>query len=700
MNNNTTQKKSLAETHPNIAKEWHPTKNGNLKPTNVTSGSGKKVWWICENKHVWAARISSRVGGAGCPICMNREVLIGYNDLATTHPEIAKEWHPTKNGELKPTDVVAGKKRAVWWVCDKGHEYKAMVCRRTKGNGCPICAGKEVLIGYNDLATTHPELAKEWHPTKNGELKPTDVTAGSGKKVWWQCENGHEWRAVIASRKIGRGCSYCSHHGTSRQEIILLYYIRKFSDVDVKHRAIIDKTEIDIFFCRNNIKIGIEYDGVYTHKDKKEQDIKKNKKCEKMGIKLYRIRENPLFPLNSTSVDLFCNAYRNDEYSKLIEKLIFDFFGVKTSINIEQDRFSIDAFFKLVEIEESFATRYPELAKEWHPTKNGKLKPEHVSHHSLNKVWWVCDRGHEYEAPVTQRSKGCGCPICAGKKVLIGYNDIATTHPMLAKEWHPTKNGNLKPVGVTAGSNKKVWWKCKDGHEYEATIGSRASGAGCPYCSNQKVLIGFNDIATTHPDLAKQWHPTKNGDLRPTDVVAGSHKEVYWRCEHGHTWKATVIQRSSGTKCPICANRRILIGFNDLATTHPEIAKQWHPTKNGGLKPTDVTAGSDKEIWWQCEHGHEWQAKVSKRKPGYGCPYCSNHRILVGFNDLATKYPEIAKEWHPTKNGDLKPTDVLAGSRRKVWWVNDKRGEWETSVYSRTQMLNNTSSKHKIKQNP
>ena len=326
-----------------------------------------------------------------------------------------------------------------------------------------------------------------------------------------------------------------------------------------------------------------------------------------------------------------------------------------------------------------------DLLNEWHPTKNAENTPHNIGYGSNKKVWWQCNKGHEWQASPNSRARGDSCPYCSNKKVLSGYNDLATTHPEIAKEWHPTKNSSIKPTMLTSGSNKKVWWKCKKGHEWEANVNNRArQNQGCPICSNKRVLQGYNDLATTHPEIAKEWHPTKNGDLNPTMVVAGSHQKVWWQCDKGHEWQAAVAWRYRGDKCPYCVNKKVLSGYNDLATTHPEIAKEWHPTKNGTLEPTDVIAGSEKKVWWLCDKGHEWQASlVNRTRQNQGCPFCSNRRVLQGYNDLATTHPEIAKEWHPTKNGELKPTMVTYGSKQKVWWQCDKGHEWETAISSR-----------------
>ena len=116
-------------------------------------------------------------------------MLEGFNDLTTTEPQLAKEWHPTRNAGLEPTEVTSGSNKKVWWQCitHPDHEWQARPLTRTGGSGCPICGAKKVLEGFNDLTTTEPQIAKEWHPTRNDDLKPTEVTRGSGKKIWWQC---------------------------------------------------------------------------------------------------------------------------------------------------------------------------------------------------------------------------------------------------------------------------------------------------------------------------------------------------------------------------------------------------------------------------------------------------------------------------------------------------------------------------------
>ena len=333
--------------------------------------------------------------------------------------------------------------------------------------------------------------------------------------------------------------------------------------------------------------------------------------------------------------------------------------------------------------EKRYVSDNAQLLSEWNWEKNTELRldPHKLTVGSERKVWWKCSKGHEWEAVCYSRTAGNQCPICSGRKVLVGYNDLSTLLPEIASQWHPSKNNLVTAKDVTINSHRKVWWLGACGHEWEAPVSERTRGRGCPICKSKKVVTGINDLATTNPFLAKQWHPYKN-EMSPTHVLPQSNKSVWWICEKGHEYITSPAHRTSrDSGCPICSNKQILIGCNDLATTHPEIASQWHPTKNK-LTPQQVTIGTEKKIWWVCEKGHEWEALVYSRK-NRGCPYCSGNKVLVGFNDLYTTHPELATQWHPTRNKNLTVFDVSAGSNRKVWWLGKCGHEWQSVICSR-----------------
>lgn len=265
----------------------------------------------------------------------------------------------------------------------------------------------------------------------------------------------------------------------------------------------------------------------------------------------------------------------------------------------------------------------PILANEWHPTKNKDLKPEHIGHKSGRRVWWQCQEGHEWEAQISNRSNGTRCPYCTGKRPIVGVNDLATTHPHLINEWHPTKNGEKQPEHFTKSSNHKIWWQCEKGHEWEAMITNRNKGAGCPYCKGLYPISGETDLATTHPHLVKEWHPTKNLPLTPQTCKYGSAKKVWWQCEKGHIWKASLLSRSHGSDCPTCS----LIKTRSFEEGNPHLVHEWHPTKNLPLKPSDIAQYSNQPIWWLGECGHEWSDLPLRRTKGKGCPHCKSEPL-------------------------------------------------------------------------
>ena len=490
---------SLAEARPDLAKEWNYEKNGDLKPEDVSCGSGKKVWWklpydVPDNypvehlrgKHFdfeWEAAIFSRNDGNGCPFLSGKAAWIGFNDLATINPELAAQWHPTKNGDLKPTQVTANANKKVWWklpyevpadypiVHLRGKhfdfEWEASIGNRIRGTSCPfLCQNPKVWKGFNDLATTNPSLAEEWDYKLNIGLTPSDITANSGKNVWWM--------------------------------------------------------------LRYNVP----------------------------------------------------NDYP-------VESLRGRFF----------------------------------------------------------KFEWITS--------VYNRSKGDDCPYLSGRAVWPGFNDLATINPELAAQWHPTKNGDLKPTQVTINSNKKVWWLYpyddpNTGKHFEfewtALINDRKNGNDCPFLSGKAVWPGFNDLATINPELAARWHPTKNEDLKPTQVTVDSNKKVWWMYPYDDPntgkhfefeWESSIHNRNKGNGCPYLSGQAVWSGFNDLATINQELAAQWHPTKNKNLKPTQVTANTNKKVWWMYPYDDpntgkhfefEWESSIHNRNKGSGCPYLTTYK--------------------------------------------------------------------------
>lgn len=421
----------LSTCFPSIAAEWHPSRNGKLSPVDVLPKSNRAVTWLCDQGHEWTAKVYHRTDGQGCPYCAGQHPIVGASDLQTVNPFITLEWNTDKNGNRMPSQYTDWSHQHIWWKCAHGHEWQAKICSRTEGKGCPVCSGKLLLAGFNDLATLAPNLAKEWHPERNGDRAPTQVTMHSNLSVWWRGKCGHEWLARVSNRANGTSCPYCNQS-------------------------------------------------------------------------------------------------------------------------------------RLVSEESSLAVINPALAKQWDTAKNAPLTPKDVTAYCNNAHWWRCEHGHSWKAVVSNRQFGKNCPYCSGLLAIVDENDLATVNPELALQWHPKKNGDEIPSHYLPLSNQIVWWKCSKGHEWKAAIFTRTLGSRCPYCSGARAIPGENDLETLRPDLAKQWHPEKNGGERPSHFLPYSSKKAWWICENGHEWLTRISCRMLGSDCPYCLGFKRYRSTNDL----------------------------------------------------------------------------------------------------------------------------------------
>ena len=199
--------------------------------------------------------------------------------------------------------------------------------------------------------------------------------------------------------------------------------------------------------------------------------------------------------------------------------------------------------------------------------------------------------------------------------------------PDLIPEWSD-KNGELTPENVTIGSHKMVWWKGTCGHEWEAIIKNRFNGSGCPYCSGNAVLPGFNDAASAASWVSEEWSK-KNGSLKPTDVTRQANRKVWWKGDCRHEWQARVADRvKKHTGCPYCTNEKFEIGVNDIFGMKPELAEEMICDYLGTANPRIYSPRSRAMVRWKCkECGCEWEAQINTRvNGGAGCPQCRRRR--------------------------------------------------------------------------
>ena len=417
-----------------LLEEWDYEENSKLdiSPENISYGSGIIAHWICkECNYRWPAQVRSRVRGNGCPDCYNQNrsniaskarittTLLDYCRNNLNKAYLLNEWDYEENNKLgiTPENIAFKSNKKVFWVCskDKRHKWEATIYSRVEGSGCPVCAGQKVLAGYNDIATTHPELVKEWDYQKNYPITPQEVIAGSIKRYYWKCSKcGHEWIASLNDRALGHtGCPECNKVGTSIQELAVYYYIKKiFPDTINCYKDL--NYELDIFIPA--IQTAIEFDGGLWHQNRLESDNKKDLNCKRDNIRLIRIREKELEP--TTSAEIIWINGNSDSYVEQGIKDLFEYmnWNYDFEINFSNDYSKFINIKNLREIENSLAVKFPEIAAQWHPTKNGSIKPINVSAFSSRKFWWQCPTcGHEWSAVVSGRTRGNNCPSCSGR---------------------------------------------------------------------------------------------------------------------------------------------------------------------------------------------------------------------------------------------------------------------------------------------
>lgn len=234
--------------------------------------------------------------------------------------------------------------------------------------------------------------------------------------------------------------------------------------------------------------------------------------------------------------------------------------------------------------------------------------------------------------------------------------------------------------GLTQGSRKNLVWKCSSGHSWEARIGHRSDGHGCPFCSGRRATDA-NRLSINNPELAREWDSDKN-ELTPYDVTASSGKKAWWKCAEGHSWQSKIDNRSRGKGCPFCGGK-LVSDANRLSINRPELVGEWDFRKNE-FTPDDVSVHSNKEAWWVCAvEGHSWQEVISHRSKGYGCPFCSGHRVS-DVNRLSIIRPELVGEWDSDKN-ELAPDGVSFSSNQYAWWVCEAEGHsWRAKINNRS----------------
>ena len=619
-----------------------------------------------------------------------------HNSLAEMRPDIAAEWHPEKNGSITPDMLACNSRKKYWWICPRGHEYVREVATRVEGYGCQFCSGRRVLAGFNDLQTVNPELASEWNYDKNGDLKPTQVSLHSNKKVWWKCKKcGNEWITQVNDRAYGRGCPVCSGKQRVKSFRESMYLRRGINDLATLRPDLVEEWDSENngerkpedFTTGSKERIrwkcktcGYVWDATIANR------AKKNSGCPKcMQYNRTSFPEQALF--------YYIGKVFPDAESSFTEpfkprKMELDIFipSIRTGIEYdgkawhkgdgekEKEKYLVckDKGIRLIRIAES------DLASSDCDDfiLRGDLSDESLDEAIREVLALITNQQIEINSEADRNL------IMLQYLKYIKGKSIAEKAPLDAMQWDVELNGGITPEMVNAVSQRKYWWRCEKGHPYlMSPVNKTSTDYGCPVCSNHQVLRGFNDLQTRYPEIAKEWDTESNAPLTAADVLSSSNKKVWWRCPNGHLYLATIGSRTiNRTGCPFCSGHTVLSGYNDFVTRFPAAAQKWDYERNGDLKPETLSAGSTIKVWWKCPVGHTWENTICKQTHYDSCPVCSGRMLQKGINDLTVVAPELALEWNWEKN-NRSPSDYTRTSNERVWWKCKKCGnEWQQEI--------------------
>lgn len=487
--------KSLAFCNPELAKEW--SDNNPFGPEEISFGSGKEVLWVCKEGHEYPARIDNRKNnGTRCPYCSGRKAIPGKTDLMTRYPDIAKELHPTKNGNIDPRTIACNSHTQYIWTCKNGHDFPARVYHRIKekGGGCPYCSGRKAISGETDLFTRFPELKKEYDFEKNKGIDIDCLSAYSHGSVFWICPKGHSYPARISDRtQNGSGCPFCAGK-----------------------RAIPNET--NLFYL------------------------------------------------------------------------------------------------------------YPKLKEMWDYDSNTGLDSDELTAGSNRKVVWKCEKGHRFPRIIEDMIKSSNCPFCSKKLAIPNETDILTEHPEVIPWIDFDNNEWIDFSHIRSGSGLNIKWKCPQGHTFNDEIYAFVErGRRCPYCSGRRKTPE-NGLMAKYPEIAKRM--IGRTDEEKKIIAPHSHTYYKWICDVGHIYDRSVDNEVSGNKCPFCLKRKPIPYEYDLLTINPQLASELYEPLNNGIDATKLTPKSGRKVYWKCDNGHVYRASVANRANGKNCKECYRLGLL------------------------------------------------------------------------
>nr|WP_158299763.1 zinc-ribbon domain-containing protein [Glycomyces paridis] len=647
-------------------------------------------------------------------------------NLALDNPALAAQWHPVKNGDLTPADIPACWNSKAWWACPEcAHEWEAYVSNRNKAanpRGCPQCASRS-RFGFRkpppggSLAEVRPDVAAEWHPNRNGDLTPSDLLPGSSKRsLWWQCPRGHEWQTSPSMRTSqNTRCPKCIPQGTSRFEIELFHELRAAGCLVVHDLRLPEGTrwrQVDI--AAPEWHLAIEFDGNLHHRTSQSRDSEKTADLTALGWTVVRVRQG-LEALTDRDLCIPITATVLEAAQLLLAHLAYLGYPVNADAYVRagsrMGAAAAAAAYK-ERVQRSLASDHPELVCDWDTNTNG-TGPEAYGSGSQERVWWRCHScGHQWKAAVAGRANGSGpgCATCKQAKRKQPKppppgQSLADKYPVIAAEVAADLNEGRTGADFMPASQWKIWWRCARGHAWIQKVADRTiKGAGCKECRKMDAPLRyrpdeFEDSLAADPEIAAAWHPTRNEGRTPRDYKITSDYRVWWQCpDCGREWESSVRSRTKqrgGCRTCVFADKR---GHRtpppggSAAELFPRIVPNWHPTKNGELNPWNLVPAANVTVHWLCERGHETSSLLSSRTTGgASCPECERHDRWATYHaerahvaSFAAARPDLVDQWDREANPEG-PEEVRKESRTLVWWRCPTCGHrWQASPVARS----------------
>ena len=618
---------------PDLYKFWNAAKNPDAG--TVKSNSTEYADWRCSNcGYEWRTTVVDQSKGSGkCACCeLNMRVKSGVNDLFSVLPEAKESYDFEKNVGIDIYNMGVRNKEPVWWKCpDCGNEWKVPIISRVlgkKGN-YSLRECRQCYLNNPDRITpvsSNKMLVKYWDFSKNKDRDINLTSLHSDDTVYWRCKDcGYTWSATIRGTQNSKGCPCCSNqdyyigsHPELLEELDKIFDPEENPGVDVAKSRTRSSTLVH-FHCKN---CGYEWDGKLGNRIKREGPGN----CRVLGCPICNNKRKRIIP---------------------------------------------------------YTEQYPELAAMYNEELSGRpLDSLRDKEPNRLKVFWNCPTCHRtFPSTVSAmissaKYKSKGCPFCAHRKLIKGES-FGDFHPEFLDEY--AEENEIDPFNVFPFCNTDVLWRCPKHSEYTWTASfclRHMGGGACPICNRTRLVKGINTFADVYSEYLDMY--SESNEHKADEIFYNSSLWFNWKCRTCHNEYGARIKDvlSNDESCPYCDKRRPTPGVNSLQALYPDIAK-WYSAKN--LRTADeIFPDVVTPFVWDCpDCGGEYNALMKDVVSGeYTCPFCDDRLTLPGFNDFATRHPDLMKEYNYIANYiTTDSNNISEKSNEPLWWICPKNPE-------------------------